>query len=439
MKARTDFDRIIEETRARGRWRGSLLLALILAFFIVFFIWAATTEIDNVTRGDGRVVPSRSVQIVQTAETSILDRLHVREGELVDEGTVLMELDRTDLSGQLDREQLRAFALAVRISRLQAEIREDAELVFDDYLLNANAEILEAERSLFTGRQLELQAELQVLERQRIQRIQELEEAMITRTSEAEIRLLIDREFSLIEPMVQRQIEPETTLLALYRSRAESDASIARTDAALLRLEAAIAEVDDRVASVKNRFRSEALSEVAQATAELSEIQSLLPALAQRVTRSDLRAPVRGIVNRIHLTTRGGVAQAGQPLVEIVPLDDTLLVEAYIRPSDIAFLYPGQRVRVKLTAYDFSRYGGLDGEITRIGADAIPRPDRPPGEEQVFVVQVRTHSNILDADGQTVEIVPGMVAEVDILSGRRSVIDYIVGPIVRVRDRALRD
>lgn len=439
MRARTDFDTIIEGTRARSGWRGSLLLALILSFFIVFFIWAATTEIDSVTRGDGRVVPSRSVQIVQTAETSILDRLHVREGELVDEGTVLMELDRTDLSGQLDREQLRAFALAVRIARLQAEIREDVELVFDDYLLVANAEILEAEHSLFSGRQLELQAELQVLERQRIQRIQELDEARITRTSEDEIRLLIDQEFTLIEPMVQRQIEPETTLLALYRSRAESDASIARAEAAILRLEAAVAEIDDRVASVKNRFRSEALSEVAQATAELSEIESLLPALAQRVTRSDLRAPVRGIVNRIHLTTLGGVAQAGQPLVEIVPLDDTLLVEAYIRPSDIAFLYPGQPVRVKLTAYDFSRYGGLDGEITRIGADAIPRPDRPPGEEQVFVVQVRTHSNILDADGQTVEIVPGMVAEVDILSGRRSIIDYFVGPIVRVRDRALRD
>lgn len=439
MIKRAEFERIIDDTRKRGQWRGSLLLILILLFFVAFFIWASTTEIDNVTRGDGRVVPSQSVQIVQTVETGILEELHVREGELVDAGVVLMELDRTILSSQFDQEQQRAFALAARITRLQSEIQGMEQLVFEDDLLQANPDVLAAEQDLFVGRHLELQAEIQVLVRQRIQRIQELEEARITRNAEDETRALVDREFALIEPLVERQMEPETTLLALYRTRAESDAGIARADAAIVRMEAALAEVDDRIASVRNRFRSEALAEVAQATAELAELQSRLPALAQRVTRTDLRAPVRGIVNRVHLTTIGGVAQAGQPLVEIVPLDDTLLVEAYVRPSDIAFLYPGQPVKVKLTAYDFSRYGGLDGEITRIGADAIPRPDRPPGEEQVFVVQVRTNSNILDASGSAVEIVPGMVAEVDILSGRKSVIDYIIAPIIRVRDRALRD
>lgn len=439
MRAKTDFEKIIQNAEGRGKWRGSLLLGLIILFFLVFFLWASFTEIDNVTRGEGRVVPSQSVQIVQTAETGILEELHVREGELVAEGAVLMELDRTILSSQFDQEQQRAFALAARIARLQAELNDEERLVFEDYLLLANPEILAAERDLFVGRRLELTAEIQVLERQRIQRIQELEEGRITQETENETRALVDREFELMKPMVERQIEPETTLLALYRARAESDAGIARASASIVRLEAALAEVDDRIASVQQRFRSETLAEVAQATAELAELQSRLPALAQRVTRTDLRAPVRGIVNRVHLTTIGGVAQAGQPLVEIVPLDDTLLVEAYIRPSDIAFLYPGQPVRVKLTAYDFSRYGGLDGEIARIGADAIPRPDRPPGEEQVFVVQVRTHSNILDADGSEVEIVPGMVAEVDILSGRKTIIDYITGPIVRVRDRALRD
>lgn len=225
-------------------------------------------------------------------------------------------------------------------------------------------------------------------------------------------------------------------MLTLRQRLAEWRGREVRARATALRLEASLQEIDDRIAALRSRFRAEALGQLSTATAELAELETRLPALAQRLTRSELRSPVRGIINRIALTTIGGVAQAGEPLVEIVPTDDSLLVEAYLRPSDIAFLYPGQPVRVKITAYDFSRYGGLDGEIVRIGADAVRRPDR---EEQVFIVQVRTNTNILDADGAALEIVPGMVAQVDILSGRKTVLEYITQPIVRVRDQAFRD
>ena len=165
-------------------------------------------------------------------------------------------------------------------------------------------------------------------------------------------------------------------------------------------------------------------------------MRARLPAFALRVTRSEVRAPVRGTVNQIHTTTVGGVVQLGQNLVEIVPADDALLVEAYVRPSDIAFLHPGQAVRVNVTAYDFSRYGSLEGEITRIAADSTRRPDR---DERAFAIEVRTRANILDADGAALEILPGMVVEANILARRRTVLEYMTTPIVRVRDRALRE
>lgn len=161
-----------------------------------------------------------------------------------------------------------------------------------------------------------------------------------------------------------------------------------------------------------------------------------MPALSERLARSDLRAPVRGVVNRITVPSRGAVVEAGQTLMEIVPVDDTLLVEAHVRPADIAFLRPGLPVRVKLTAYDFARYGGLDGRIVRIGADAVARSER---EEAAYVIEVRTESAILDAGGAAVDILPGMVAQVDILTGRKTVLDYLLRPVVRVKEEAFRD
>jgi adhesin transport system membrane fusion protein len=431
-----DLDALARELRGRSPLRASLLLFVILGCIVSAGVWAAVTEIDDVTRGDGRIVPSRSVQVVQAAESGVLQAVHVAAGEVVEEGTLLMELDRTLLASQLDQERARAAGLMARIARLQAEIDGAEALVFAPELVQATPQVVRSELALFAARRSELHAEIDVLERQRSQRRQEYEEGLVDATTSAETLGIIEEEIAIIAPLVERRVEPETTMLGLRRNLAEWQGREVRARASLVRLEAALAEIDDRIAALRSSARAEALSQLSVATAELAELETRLPALAQRVTRSELRAPVRGVVNQINLTTIGGVAQAGEPLIEIVPLDDSLLVEAYLRPSDIAFLYPGQPVRVKITAYDFSRYGGIEGEITRIGADAVQRPDR---EGPVFVVQVRTNTNILDADGAAVEIIPGMVAEVDILSGRRTVLEYLTQPIVRVKDRALRD
>ena len=436
MAEARDLDTFARELRGRSPVRASILLLSIIVFIVLAIVWAALTELDDVTRGDGRIVPSRSIQVIQAAEAGILQAVHVAEGEVVEAGAMLMELDRTLLASQLDQEQQRAWGIMARIDRLQAEIDGAEAMEFGPELVIATPAVVRSEVALFEARRSELQSEIDVLERQRLQRQQEYEEGLVDASTARETLAIIEEEMAIMAPLVERRVEPETTMLTLRRGLAEWQGREVRARAALMRLTAALDEIDDRIAAVRARVRAEALSQLSIATAELAELETRLPALQTRVTRSELRAPVRGIVNQIKLTTIGGVAQAGEPLIEIVPLDDTLLVEAYLRPADIAFVYPGQPVKVKITAYDFSRYGGLDGEIVRIGADAVQRPDR---EESVFVVQVRTDTNILDADGAALEIIPGMVAEVDILAGRKTVLEYITQPIVRVRDRALRD
>ncbi|MGY6704515.1 HlyD family type I secretion periplasmic adaptor subunit [Roseinatronobacter sp.] len=430
-----DLEALAQEMRGRETLRGSLLLLLILVFIIVAITWAALTELDDVTRADGRIVPTQHVQVIQAAEQGVLQALHVAEGDLVQAGERLMELDRTLLTSQLDQEQQRAFGLMARIARLQAEI-DGHDLEFLPELVQRTPSVVRSEAALFTARREELSDRIEVLERQRMQRRQEYEEGLVDQETARTTLGLIDEEIAIIAPLVERRVEPETTILGLRRNEAEWRGREIRAAATLVRLRSSLDEIDDRIRSVRSETRAAALSELSIATAELAELEPRLPALIQRVTRSELRAPVRGIVNRILLTTQGGVAQAGETLLEIVPLDDTLLVEAYVRPSDIAFLYPGQPVKVKITAYDFSRYGGIDGEITRIGADAVTRPDR---DEQVFIVHVRTQTNILDADGAALEIIPGMVAEVDILAGQKTVLEYLTQPVIRVKDRALRE
>ncbi|WP_306151034.1 HlyD family type I secretion periplasmic adaptor subunit [Roseovarius sp. MMSF_3281] len=431
-----DLDRLAREMRGRSPLRGSILLFTILGFLATAVIWAAYTEIDDVTRADGRIVPSASLQVIEAAEPGVLKTLHVKEGEVVEKGDLLMELDGTLLDSQLNQEQQRAYGLMARIERLQAEI-DEADLSFSPDLVAKAADVVKSETALYRGRQAELQAEIDILERQRLQRQQEFEEGRVDLQTATETLAVLGEEREIMAPLVERGMEPATTLLSLRRTEAEWRGREVRARASLDRLQSALDEIDDRIAAQRSRFQSAALTDLATATAELAALKPALPALQSRAERSQLRAPVRGVVNTIHSPTVGAMARAGEELIEIVPLDDSLLVEAYVRPSDIAFLYPGQPVKVTITAYDASRYGSLSGEIMRIGADTITRSER--SEEEVFVVEIRTTDTILDADGVEVEIMPGMVAQVDILAGKKTVLDYILKPVVRVKDRALRE
>ncbi len=436
MSRHPDLDSLAREMRGRSPIRGSLLLLVISSCLITIGIWAHFTELDDVTRVDGRIVPSADIQVIEATEPGVLQSLNVREGQVVEKGKLLMVFDTTQIDSQLNQEKQRAFGLMARAQRLQAEI-DGTDLNFASNLVEGAPEVVKSETALYRGRQSELQAEIAILERQRQQRHREHEEGLVDRVTADETLKLLAEERAMMEPLVEKRMEPATTLLTLRRSEAEWEGRKTRAAAAINRLNAGLEEIDDRIHAARSRFRSAALTDLALATTELASLQPLIPALEERADRAQVRSPVRGIVNRIHRTTIGGLARSGEDLVEIVPLNDTLLVEAYVQPTDIAFLHAGQSVKVKITAYDFARYGALNGEITRIGADTITRSER--NDEDVFVVEIETSNSMLDASGVAVEIIPGMTAEVDILSGKKTVMEYLLQPVVKIKDRALRE
>ena len=423
------------EMRGGHPLRASLLLLTILALIAVATLWAARTELDSVTRGDGRVVPSADIQQVQPTEPGIVAEIHVAEGQLVEAGAPLVTLDDTQIEGELGQAQRRVQALGLRIARLQAEI---AGTSFDpDTHLSAGApDLVAAEQALFEARQTAVRDELAVLDRQAAQKEQEILEAETRAQTALRTLDLVREEIDVIRPLVDENVEPRTSLIVLLGREAEAAGRLAEAQAALARARGAKLEVEDRMISLRSSVRADALEDLAGTQAELAEIRALIPALEMRLSRAILVAPVRGVVNRVLVATVGSLARAGEPVVEVVPIDEELLIEAYLDPADVAFVRPRQDVRVTITAYDPSRYGTIPARILRIGADAVTRPDR---DQAAFVVEVQTLGTLTDADGAPVEILPGMVAQVDILSGRRSVLGYLTEPIVRVKDRALRE
>lgn len=436
MSQHKDFQRLARSMKSTSPIRNSLLMATILGFIVVAVVWAATTEIDDVTRADGRIVPSGDVQVIEASENGVLQDLLVEEGDIVEAGTLLMELDGVQLTSQLDQEQQRAFGLMARIQRLEAEISGEM-LDFDSDLVVRAPDVVHSETALYKGRRDDLAGKITILETQRQQRQQEYQSGLVDLETAASTIGLLEEERALIAPLVERGIEPQTTLLTLRRDEADWKGRKVRAEASLKMYQSALEEIDDQIASQRRTYESGALTDLATSTAELAALKPSLPALEQRAQRAQIRAPLRGIVNRVHRTTLGSMARAGEPLIEIVPLDDSLLIEAYITPDDIAFLYPGQAVKVKITAYDYARYGDLEGEIVRIGADTIQRSER--SEEEVFVAEIRTNSTMLDGAGTPVQILPGMVAQVDILAGRKKVLDYITRPVIKVKDQAFRE
>ncbi|WP_171212392.1 HlyD family type I secretion periplasmic adaptor subunit [Ruegeria sp. HKCCA5426] len=436
MPRHPDLATLAMEMRGRAPLRSSMLLLLIVACLVTAGLWAYLTELDDVTRVDGRIVPSGDVQRIEATETGVLRSLHVLEGQVVEKDTLLMEFDTTQIDSELKQEQQRAFGLIARAHRLQVEI-DGGDLVFATNLIEGAPDVVKSETALYHGRQTELRSEIAILERQRLQRQREFEEGLVDQVTAEETLRVLAEERAIMTPLVKRKMEPATTLLTLRRSEAEWSGRKTRAEAVTNRLQTGLEEIDDRIRATRIRFRSAALTDLAVTTAELAALKPVIPALEDRADRAQIKSPVRGIVNRVHRTTIGGLARGGEELIEIVPLDDTLLVEAYVPPKDIAFLYAGQPVKVKITAYDFARYGALDGNITRIGASTISRSERD--DEEVFVVEIKTRQSFLDANGVSIEIIPGMIAEVDILLGKKTVWEYIVQPVIKIRDQALRE
>ncbi len=429
-----EFARGAAALRLRPAPLSHLLLLAVIAFFATFLVWAAWAELDEVTRGEGKVIPSRQIQVIQNLEGGILAELFVREGQIVEEGQVLLRIDNIRAESDYREKRARYLSLMAAVARLQAEI-EDAKLVFPPEVLSEAREVAEKEAMLFASRQEHLDKEVQILRSQAQQREQELKE-LETKLGQYERSLELAREeLRLAEPAARRGDMSQSLFIKLQREVNDLRGAVEATRASIVRVRAAVREANQKVERAYSSFRSQAQEELTQKAAELAGIREIVQAGADRVRRTEVRAPLRGTIKQIKINTIGGVVQPGQDILEIVPLEDTLLLEAHIRPSDIAFVRPGLNATVKITAYDYSIYGDLKGVVEDISADTITNERG----ESFYRVRVRTHQNHLGTDDKPLMIMPGMTAEIDVLTGRKTVLQYLLKPLIKAKARALRE
>jgi adhesin transport system membrane fusion protein len=343
-----------------------------------------------------------------------------------------MRIDNMRAASDYREKKARYLAVLAGIARLGAELG-GGEPHFPDEVLQEAPEIAEAERRLFETRAADLANTLAVLESQEEQRRRELEEAKSQIVQLERSLALAREELELTRKLARDRLVARADLLRLERQVSELQGRYDQVRLAVPRLEAALREAGERIAGARSKARSDAQRELSMLQSELAGLREIVLAGEDRVRRTEIRSPVRGTVKKLHVNTIGGVVQPGADLVEIVPLEDTLLVEAQIRPSDIAFIRPGQDARVKITAYDYSIYGSLEGRVEHISADTITNQRG----ESFFIIRVRTDRNYLGTAEHPLEIIPGMTAEVDILTGRKTVLDYLLKPVLKARYNAL--
>jgi adhesin transport system membrane fusion protein len=412
-----------------------LTIWAIIAFFIFMLTWAGFSSIDEVTRGDGKAIPSSKLQKIQNLEGGIVSELYVKEGQIVEAGAPLIRLDDTRFVSNAGETEALRLSMLLRVERLSAQV-DDRPLNIPDDVLKAAPSQAASERSLYDSRRQQLKDEVGGLQEQLVQRQQELRE-FSSKQSQYRSQLSLQRqEINMSEPLVAQGAVSPVEVLRLKRAEMETRGQLDATTLAIPRAESAIKEVQRKIDETRGKFRSEALTQLNEARTELNKAESTGKALEDRVSRTMVTSPVRGIVKQLLVNTVGGVIQPGSDMVEIVPLNDTLLVEAKIRPQDIAFLHPGQEAIVKFTAYDYTIYGGLKAKLERIGADTITDEDK---KTTYYMITLRTDRSHLGTDEKPLLIIPGMVASVDIITGKKTILSYLLKPIIRARAEALHE
>ncbi len=411
---------------------GRAILWATFILFIILLIWAAISKIDQVTRGFGKVIPASQIQVVQNLEGGILAELHVKVGDTVKKDQLLLKIDETRFASSLEQNKAKSAANRAKAARLQAEASGSASFTVPS---DTPAIIVASERALFESRRAELRQSMDVKQAQINQRQNELKE-MNTRLRELNKTYeLYQKELKITKPLISKGAVSEMEVLQLERKASELLGDIETTKQSIPRIQAKIDESHAAMKEVRLNFANRAKAEYNEVAAQLGEDSASSLALEDRLNRTLVRSPVNGTVNRILVNTIGGVIQPGMNLVEIVPTEGTLLIEAKIKPSDIAFLRPNQKATVKFSAYDYTIYGGLDAKLEQIGADSITDEKK----ESYYLVTLRTEKSFLGTKENPLPIIPGMIATVDILTGKNTILSYLLKPVLKAKYTALRE
>jgi membrane fusion protein, adhesin transport system len=418
-----------------GRFAHILTLG-VCAFCFMFVIWAHFATLQEVTRGDARVVPSSKIQVVQNLEGGILAELLVHDGQIVQKGDVLLRIANTGAQAQYQDSRTQYLTLEAMIARLEAEIAGKPPQ-FPREVLNEAPSVARSEQALYDTQITTLKSDIGVLNDQLTQKQQEIAGLEAKQQSLTRSLGLAKQEEDILSPLVTSGAASKLDLVKLEREVSDLQGQLDDAKVAVPQAEAARDEAQKRMQAKTETFRSDAQAELNKHTAELAALSQQIYAQHDRVTRTEVRSPVRGTIKDVKVTTIGEVIKPGEDLVDIVPLEDTLLIEARIRPADVAFLHPGQPATVKITAYDYSIYGGLKAKVEDISADTIK--DDGPNGGTFFRVTLRTDKNSLGTVAKPLPIIPGMTATVEILTGQKSVLDYLLKPLLKARDEALHE
>ena len=412
----------------------SLTVWIAAALLLGALLWAGFAVLEEVTTGEGKAIPSSKVQVIQNLEGGIVSDIFVREGQVVDKGDTLLRLDDTRFMSSRSESEVDRLTLTAQVERLAAEA-EGRSLTLPAEVTSSAPQVAADEQALYESRQRRLASEQRTLNEQLRQKTQELAEFRSKQDQYRSSLGLVQQELNMSTPLVASGAVSPVEILRLKRSAVEIRGSMDATTLAIPRADSAINEIKSKVQESEFAFRSDASRELNEKRSELARITATSIAIDDRVTRTTVVSPVRGVVKMLKVNTIGGVVQPGSDLVEIVPMEDNLLIEAKVRPQDVAFLHPGQKAMVKFSAYDYTIYGGLPAKLELIGADTTT-DDKG---NSFYLIQVRTDRNHLGSDAKPLLIIPGMTATVDIITGEKSVLDYLLKPVLKARTEALRE
>jgi adhesin transport system membrane fusion protein len=411
---------------------GHFILVVCTAFLLIALFWASISTLNEETRAIGRVVPSGSIQVIQSLDGGIVKEISVQEGDSVEKGQVLMVVDDTQAASSVNEAKTKINALKAKISRLMAE-SQGTPLVFPDSLVKTSPQLVSSETDLYNARKRELQAQIYILKEDHISKQQQLTEAQGKFDELQKNYELSLKELNLNKPLLAQGVVSEVDILKLEKAANDSKSALDSVKLSIPRLQSDISGANKRMQESELKFKGQAVDELNQSMTQLKQLSEGSTALEAKLHNTLIRSPVKGTVNRLLIHTIGGVIKPGADLIEVVPLEDKLLISANVRPADVAMLRPGLPVLVKITAYDFSIYGGLKGTLERISADTIKNEKG----ESFYEIRAVTDQSYLEHNGKKLPIKPGMAAEVNIITGQKTVLSYLLKPIIKARKEAL--
>ena len=434
--ATNEFKNLQKQVAGQQSSGPSFILLIVALMVSILSYWSTIAELDIVTRGEGTLIAAADNQVVQASEGGVIINRFIEENESVFEKQILFEIDPIDVSAEYEKTKQRLRTLKIKKDRLDFEV-SGGEFEGQTDLKGGDASVITAEKNLFLSRRQELANKISIHENKILQVEKQLLSIDSSLKMEIDLQEFIDREVDLLRPLVKQNIAPETRLLELLREQKRNLGSQENNRLAIDEAEIALDELAQLITSAKENYKLQALDELSKVTAEIVELSTVLPRLSQRISRTKVIAPMDGIISKIKYKTIGGYVRQGDVLLEMVPGNEGITLEGRIKPEDISRIKLNDAVKVRLSAYDSAKYGSISGKVAAISPDTVTSEDGTG--TTYYAIEVKITSDMVLANGTVVQLKPGMTATIDVLSGKRTVFEYIWAPMARVQELALRD